>query len=63
MYRRLISAGLSISMLLGAMTVTGCKKKQKQENVRKVSPDTSWYEASTFSLGDMYKGKDRKSVV
>ena len=61
MYRRLISAGLSISMLLGAMTVTGCKKKQKQENVRKVSPDTSWYEASTFSLGDMYKGKRIKS--
>ncbi len=60
MYRRLISAGLSISMLLGAMTVTGCKKKQKQENVRKVSPDTSWYEASIFSLGDKYKDKNIK---
>ncbi|MBO4928316.1 MAG: extracellular solute-binding protein [Clostridiales bacterium] len=59
MYRRLISAGLSISMLFGAMAFTGCKKKTSTlEGVNKIPEDSIWFQSSTTKLGEMYQGKE-----
>ncbi len=56
MIRRLISAGLSISMLFGAMAVTGCSKKT-QKGGKKIAGDSSWYDAQTTEIDDIYKDK------
>ncbi|MBR5057624.1 MAG: carbohydrate ABC transporter substrate-binding protein [Clostridiales bacterium] len=56
MIRRLISAGLSISMLFGAMAFTGCKKKT-QAGVKKIAEDASWFDSTTSELGDVYSDK------
>ncbi len=56
MIRRLISAGLSISMLFGALAVTGCSKKT-QKGGKKIAGDSSWYDAQTTEIDDIYKDK------
>ena len=56
MIRRLISAGLSISMFFGALAVTGCSKKT-QKGGKIIAGDSSWYDAQTTEIDDIYKDK------
>lgn len=56
MIKRLISAGLSIAMLFGAMAFTGCKKKA-QKGVSKASGDSLWFDAKTTEIDDIYQDK------
>ena len=60
MNRRLISAGLSITMLFSAVTFTGCRKKTQKkelEGVKKITADSSWFDAATMEIDDIYKDK------
>ena len=53
MIRRLISAGLSISMLFGAMAVTGCSKKTQKGGKKiayRISPGRSHIASPAVSL-------------
>ena len=60
MYRKLISAGLSISILFGTIAFTGCKKKTKKkgfEGVRTISADSTWFDAKMIEIDDVVKDK------
>ena len=54
MRRKIISAVLAASVLLGAMAFSGCQNKNHGK-VEKVSKDSDWFDLTTIELGEKYK--------
>ena len=54
MFRKTVSTGLVISILLGVFAFSGCSNKDKG-GIKKVSKDSVWFDSKTVELGEQYK--------
>lgn len=54
MFRKTVSTGLVISVLLGVFAFSGCSNKDKG-GIKKVSKDSVWFDSKTVELGEQYK--------